>query len=64
VAGRSRLSTLPFSLSRGPERVHTRPAPLLGEHNAELLGELGLTPDEIARLEVDGVIGRALVTDR
>ncbi len=60
MAGRSRLSTLPFTLSGGPERVHTRPAPLLGEHNAELLGELGLTPDEIARLEVDGVIGHAL----
>jgi crotonobetainyl-CoA:carnitine CoA-transferase CaiB-like acyl-CoA transferase len=62
VAGRSRLSTLPFTLSGGPERVHTRPAPLLGEYNDELLGELGLTRDEIDQLEADGVIGRALVT--
>jgi len=60
VAGRSRLSTLPFTLSGGPERVHARPAPLLGEHNEELLGELGLTPEEIEQLEADGVIGRTL----
>ena len=64
VAGRSRLSTLPFTLSGGPERVHTRPAPLLGEHNDELLAELGLSPEEIEQLEADGVIGRALVADR
>ena len=50
-------STLPFRSSRGPERVHTAPAPLLGQHNHEVLGELGLTQDEIAQLEADGVIG-------
>jgi crotonobetainyl-CoA:carnitine CoA-transferase CaiB-like acyl-CoA transferase len=60
VIGRSRHSTLPMVLSRGPERVHARPAPLLGQHNDELLTELGLTADEIAVLEVDGVIGRTL----
>jgi crotonobetainyl-CoA:carnitine CoA-transferase CaiB-like acyl-CoA transferase len=52
-------STLPFKLSRGPDRVHARPAPLLGEHNRELLSELGLTDDEITELEADGVIGDA-----
>jgi crotonobetainyl-CoA:carnitine CoA-transferase CaiB-like acyl-CoA transferase len=31
---------------------------LLGEHNAELLGELGLTEAELKDLEIDGVIGR------
>jgi hypothetical protein len=32
---------------------------LLGEHNHELLAELGLSDEEIADLDADGVIGRA-----
>jgi crotonobetainyl-CoA:carnitine CoA-transferase CaiB-like acyl-CoA transferase len=52
-------STLPVSLSNGPEYFHRQAAPLLGEHNHELLTELGLSYDEIAALEVDGVIGTA-----
>jgi crotonobetainyl-CoA:carnitine CoA-transferase CaiB-like acyl-CoA transferase len=60
VIGTSRYSTLPMRFSRGPERWHTRPAPLLGEHNRELLGELGLAPEEIDALEAEGVIGDAL----
>jgi crotonobetainyl-CoA:carnitine CoA-transferase CaiB-like acyl-CoA transferase len=32
------------------------PPPRLGEHNAEVYGELGLTPDELARLEEEGAI--------
>jgi crotonobetainyl-CoA:carnitine CoA-transferase CaiB-like acyl-CoA transferase len=60
VIGPSRYSTLPMRFSRGPERVHERHAPLLGEHNAELLGELGLTQTEIDTLEADGVIGGTL----
>jgi crotonobetainyl-CoA:carnitine CoA-transferase CaiB-like acyl-CoA transferase len=57
VIGCSRHSTLPMRFSHGPTRVHERPAPLLGEHTDELLAELGLTPDEIATLEADGVVG-------
>jgi crotonobetainyl-CoA:carnitine CoA-transferase CaiB-like acyl-CoA transferase len=52
-------STLPARLSGGPQRFHRTHAPLLGEHNHELLAELGLTDDQIADLERDGVIGRA-----
>ena len=52
-------STVPVRFSAGPERFHLKPAPLLGEHNHELLAELGLSDDEIAELETDGVIGRA-----
>ncbi|HZU45781.1 MAG TPA: CoA transferase, partial [Mycobacterium sp.] len=52
-------STLPARLSLGPERFHLHPAPLLGQHNHELLAELGLTEQEIADLEADGVIGQA-----
>jgi crotonobetainyl-CoA:carnitine CoA-transferase CaiB-like acyl-CoA transferase len=57
VIGPSRYSTLPIRFSRGPERVHERHAPLLGEHNVELLSGLGLTRAEIDVLEADGVIG-------
>ena len=52
-------STVPVRFSAGPDRFHLSPAPLLGEHNHELLAELGLSDDEIAELEADGVIGRA-----
>jgi crotonobetainyl-CoA:carnitine CoA-transferase CaiB-like acyl-CoA transferase len=64
VFGAARHSTLPMRFSRGPERLHLRHAPLLGEHNAELLGELGVTGAELNSLEVDGVIGRAPVGTR
>lgn len=63
VAGRSRLSTLPMRFSGGPERLHTRHAPLLGEHSAELLAEVGLDPSEIEALEADGLIGCSLVPE-
>jgi crotonobetainyl-CoA:carnitine CoA-transferase CaiB-like acyl-CoA transferase len=59
VNARTPHSTLPFTFSRGPERIHIEPAPLLGQHNHELLSELGLTDDEIADLESQGVIGNA-----
>jgi formyl-CoA transferase len=45
----------PVKLSDSPAEI-SRP-PLLGEHTADLLGELcGLDPDEIKRLRDDGVI--------
>lgn len=59
VNGSARLSTVPMRLSGGPGTFHRQPAPLLGQHNHELLTELGLTDQEIADLEADGVIGRA-----
>ncbi len=60
VIGTSRYSTLPMRFSRGPEKVHHRHAPLLGEHNGELLTALGLTAAEQAALEADGIIGGTL----
>jgi crotonobetainyl-CoA:carnitine CoA-transferase CaiB-like acyl-CoA transferase len=60
VIGSSRYSTLPMHFSRGPERVHQRHAPLLGEHNGEILTALGLTPAEQATLEADGIVGGSL----
>ncbi len=60
LIGPSRYSTLPMRFSRVAEGLHVRHAPLLGEHNAGLLGELGLSPSEIDALEADGIIGRSL----
>ena len=60
VIGSSRYSTLPMRFSRGKEKIHLRHAPLLGEHNEQLLTALGLTPEEQAALEADGVIGGTL----
>ena len=60
VVGACRYSTLPMRFSAGPEQIHHRHAPLLGEHNAELLRELGLGPSEIDALEAAGVIGQGL----
>jgi crotonobetainyl-CoA:carnitine CoA-transferase CaiB-like acyl-CoA transferase len=60
VIGTSRYSTLPMRFSRGPQRFHERPAPLLGEHNGELLGELGLSQAEIDSLQAAGIIGATL----
>ncbi|MGV9802600.1 CaiB/BaiF CoA transferase family protein [Mycobacterium sp. NPDC003449] len=50
-------STLPVTLANGPRAFHREPAPLLGEHNHELLTALGLSGEEIAALIDDGVIG-------
>jgi crotonobetainyl-CoA:carnitine CoA-transferase CaiB-like acyl-CoA transferase len=55
--GRARLSTVPMRFSSGPQQFHANPAPTLGQHNHELLAELGLNPAEIAELEASGVIG-------
>ena len=45
----------PVRMSASPTEV-TR-APLLGEHNAEVLGKVcGLGADELATLKADGVI--------
>jgi crotonobetainyl-CoA:carnitine CoA-transferase CaiB-like acyl-CoA transferase len=59
VNGWAKLSTVPMRFSGEPARFHTQAAPLLGQHNQELLAELGLTASEIAELEADGVIGSA-----
>lgn len=60
VSGRARYSTLPMRFSRGPQRRHERPAPMLGEHTAALLSEVGISAADIEALEAAGVIGMAL----
>jgi crotonobetainyl-CoA:carnitine CoA-transferase CaiB-like acyl-CoA transferase len=55
----ARHSTLPMRITSGPQRFHRTHAPLLGQHNREVLSALGLNDDEIADLEDQGVIGTA-----
>jgi crotonobetainyl-CoA:carnitine CoA-transferase CaiB-like acyl-CoA transferase len=53
------MPTVPFRFAsrRGCDWI-TRPAPTLGEHNRDVLGEeLGLDDDELAALEASGLIG-------
>ncbi len=53
--GTLRLLGQSINLSRTPERV-TRATPDLGEHTAEILGELGCSAEEVARLRADAVV--------
>jgi crotonobetainyl-CoA:carnitine CoA-transferase CaiB-like acyl-CoA transferase len=54
-AGRLRILGFPGRASGTPPRIE-RPAPLLGQHTAEVLGELGLAPQEIDQLAAAGVV--------
>jgi crotonobetainyl-CoA:carnitine CoA-transferase CaiB-like acyl-CoA transferase len=50
----------PFRFS-GIDASHKRPAPVQGEHNAEVLKSLGgVADDDFERLEAEGVIGGAI----
>jgi crotonobetainyl-CoA:carnitine CoA-transferase CaiB-like acyl-CoA transferase len=53
--GRGRYVGTPIHLD-GASRGSRRPPPLLGEHTAEVLGELGLGPGELEDLRRLGVI--------
>jgi crotonobetainyl-CoA:carnitine CoA-transferase CaiB-like acyl-CoA transferase len=57
VVGEQALVSLPFRYA-SVDRWLTRPAPTMGQHDDEVLtGELGLSPEDLARLTEAGVIG-------
>lgn len=56
VAGLVRSLGNPIKLDGTPV-AYRRPAPLLGQHTAEILTELGYTGEELARLRGEGVVG-------
>jgi crotonobetainyl-CoA:carnitine CoA-transferase CaiB-like acyl-CoA transferase len=54
--GRMRQARPPERFERTPSAIG-RPAPLLGEHTDEVLGECGYSPAEIAALRAEGALG-------
>ena len=56
--GPTRMLGFPVRASATPATIR-RPAPLLGQHTAEILGELGLPATEIERLAGAGVVALA-----
>jgi crotonobetainyl-CoA:carnitine CoA-transferase CaiB-like acyl-CoA transferase len=60
VTGRSEMPGLPFRLSR-VNRWLRRPSPTLGQHNDEILEELGVSSAERDQLRAKGIIGETVV---
>ncbi len=61
ITGAHRYPGWPFRITPGPDDHHRSPPPTLGQHNGEVLKELGLTDAEIDSLRARKVIGeRAL----
>jgi len=55
VRGKIKMLGVPVKLEKTPGQPQ-HPAPLLGQHSEEILLQLGYTNEEIARLEVEGVV--------
>ena len=58
--GTASHTTLPVRFSGTPEGPTMRSAPLLGEHNTEILTGLGLSAADIEVLEQNKIIGTKL----
>jgi crotonobetainyl-CoA:carnitine CoA-transferase CaiB-like acyl-CoA transferase len=60
LVGELRYPGWPMRLTPGPDRWYRTAAPLLGQHNDEVLRELGVTDAELTALRADRVIGDGL----
>ncbi len=61
ITGRHRFPGWPFHLTPGPDRHHRSVSPTLGQHNDEVLGEVGVSEQEIALLRQRQIIGERLL---
>ncbi|BDE15936.1 MULTISPECIES: CaiB/BaiF CoA transferase family protein [Mycobacterium] len=61
VTGPRRFPGWPFRITPGPARHHRTPPPTLGQHNDEILCALGLSPDELAELRAQRIIGERVL---
>jgi crotonobetainyl-CoA:carnitine CoA-transferase CaiB-like acyl-CoA transferase len=57
VTGPHRYPGWPFRMTPGPSHHHRSAPPTLGQHNEEILRDLGLTGDELDELRAQHVIG-------
>ncbi|OWT71434.1 MULTISPECIES: CaiB/BaiF CoA-transferase family protein [unclassified Achromobacter] len=62
VEGRVKALGFPVKLSGTPQQVR-RPAPLLGQHTAEVFAELGIAGDQVARWREAGAFGAVSVSE-
>ncbi len=58
VEGETRALGFPVKLGGTPQQVR-HPAPLLGQHTEQVLGEIGMTAEDIAALRSNGAFGAA-----
>lgn len=61
ITGRHRYPGWPFRITPGPQRHHRTAPPTLGQHNDEILRELGLSEAEVADLRHQRVIGERVL---
>jgi crotonobetainyl-CoA:carnitine CoA-transferase CaiB-like acyl-CoA transferase len=61
ITGPHRYPGWPFRITPGPDRHHRTAPPTLGQHNDEILRDLGLSDDEVATLRDQQVIGERVL---
>lgn len=64
VCGEHPYVSFPARLSAGPSRWNRSPSPTMGQHNGEVLAELGYDADEIAELRAAAVVAEGVVSDQ